>query len=167
METKNQNLSPGRASRIHAALEMMIRTMRLHRRVIERRIDGLGVHQSQHRMLMRLSAMGRTTSQKDIARALDVSPACVARTLKALSGAGLIEKAEGADNRRREISILPLGQRLIDDSLKTFREVDAGMFEGISDEDILRLTGLLSRMHQNLAGADRGEPQCEGSETIE
>ena len=43
-------------------------------------------------MRRRAPRMGRSASQKDIADALDVSPACVARTLKPLNAAGLVEK---------------------------------------------------------------------------
>ena len=132
------------------AIDRMVRTMRLHHRVIERRIDGLGIHQSQHRTLMKLSRMGRAASQKDIAEALDVSPACVARTLKALNAAGYIDKTDGADGRCREIGILPAGQKVIDDSLKTFRAIDAEMFEGLSDEEIYTLIELTNRVYQNL-----------------
>lgn len=139
-----------RTERTHAAIDRLVRTMRLHHRVVEKRIDGLGVHHSQHRTLMKLSCMGRTASQKDIAEALDVSPACMARTLKALSAAGLIDKAEGADGRCRQIALLPAGQRLVDDSVKTFHMIDEEMFRDISDEDIDRLTGTLNRLYLNL-----------------
>ena len=132
------------------AVDLLIHVMRQHHRIVERRIDGLGVHHSQHRMLMRLSNMGRSPSQKDIAKALDVSPACVARTLKALSAAGLIDKAEAADGRCNEISILPDGQRLIDDSIKVFGEIDAEMFDGVSDEQMAALILALRRIRQNL-----------------
>ncbi|MBQ6374716.1 MAG: MarR family transcriptional regulator [Clostridia bacterium] len=132
-------------------MDRLVRVMHLHHRVIERRIDGLGVHHSQHRMLMVLSGMGRTASQKDIADALDISPACVARSLKALSASNLIHKAEGQDGRCRQISILPKGQRLIEDSLKTFRSIDEDMFRGVSDDEIHQLSMTLDRIQQNLA----------------
>lgn len=154
-----------RGAQVYAAIDLLVRTMRMHHRVIEKRIDGLGVHHSQHRMLMRLSRAGRTACQKDLAESLDVSPACVARTLKALNAAGLIDKAEGADGRCREISILPEGQRLIDDSIKTFREIDAEMFEGVSDEDILRLTGILGRIQRNLAEMEKKYASSERSDS--
>lgn len=143
-----------RMEHIHVATDRLVRTMRLHHKVMEQRLDGLGVHHGEHRMLMRLSNMGRMSSQKDVAEALGVSPACVARTLKSLSAAGLIVKAEGADSRRHEISLLPAGQRLVDDSLKTFRAIDVELFEGISDGDILRLTQTLNRLYQNLCKMD-------------
>lgn len=156
--------SPSRGDRTHTAIDRLVRVMRLHHRVIERRIDGLGIHHSQHRMLMRLSCTGGAASQKDLAAALDVSPACVARTLKALNAAGLIDKSEGADGRRRKIGILPKGQRLIDDSFKTFREIDREMFAGISDEEVRQLTDILSRIHQNLADMENRNASPERSE---
>lgn len=146
-----------RAETTRAAIDRLVRTMRLHHRVVEKRIDGLGIHHSQHRTLMKLSRMGRTASQKDIARALDVSPACVARTLKALSAAGLIDKAEGTDGRCREIALQPAGQKLVDDSVKTFRQIDEEMFAGISDDDILHLTDMLNRIYQNLCDMETEE----------
>ena len=156
--------SPSRGDRTHTAIDRLVRVMRLHHRVIERRIDGLGIHHSQHRMLMRLSRMGSAASQKDIALALDVSPACVTRTLKALSAAGLIDKSEGTDGRCREIGILPKGQRLIDDSVKTFRQIDEEMFQGVTDEDVLRLTSTLARIQENLNAMAGRAPAPEGSE---
>ena len=153
----DQNSIPPREACMRAAIDRLVRTMRLHHRVVEKRIDGLGVHHSQHRTLMKLSRMGRTASQKDIAKALDVSPACVARTLKALEASGWIEKSEGEDGRCREIAINPAGQRLVDDSIKTFRRIDADMFEGISDDEIAGLTLTLEKLYNNLCQMENGE----------
>ena len=41
----------------------------------------------------------------------------------------------------------PEGQQLIDRSVNTFRQINAEMFEGISDEELRCLTGLLDRIH--------------------
>lgn len=164
MENMEYTAEAGRSGSIHAAIDHLVRVMRLHHKVIERRVDGLGIHHSQHRMLMRLSCMGRTASQKDIAEALDVSPACVARTLKALSAAGLVGRTEGADSRCREISLLPAGQKLVDDSRATFRQIDEEMFEGIPDDDILCLSKTLARIQDNLSNMEKRSTASEGSE---
>ena len=148
-----------RDERTHAATDRMIRIMRMHHRIVEKRIDGLGIHHSQHRMLMRLSCMGRTASQKDIAQAMDVSPACVARTLKALSAAGLIEKTEGADSRCREIAIRPAGRQLIDASVQTFQRTAAEMFDRIPDEDVEKLIDILERIQENLTAMENRKEQ--------
>lgn len=146
-----------RAQGTHAALDRMVRMMRLHHKVMEKRLDWLGIHHSQHRMLMRLSHLGPMPSQKEFAEALGVTPACVARTLKSLSAAGLIERAEGADGRCREITILPAGQKLVDDSVKTFTAIESEMFEGVSDDEIAGLTDVMNRIYQNLCQMDNPE----------
>ena len=151
MESTN---APARDELLHGTIHWLIRTMRLHHKVIEHRMEGLGIHRSQHTMLMQLARMGRAASQKDIAQALDVSPACVARTLKALNAAQLIDKSDGADGRCREIGILPAGERIIADSHKTFRDTDAEMFDGISDEEVRRFSETLSRLYENLCRMD-------------
>ena len=146
-----------RQERTREAIHRLMCTMRLHRKVVEKRIDGLGVHQGQHRMLMTLSRMGRTLSQKDVAEALEVSPACVARTLKALEAAGLIGRAAGEDSRRREIDILPAGEALVEDSIMTFRGIAEEMFEGVSDPALEQLTQTLERIYQNLSRMEKQE----------
>ena len=150
-----------REQQLHETVDVLIHVMRLHHRIVERRIDGLGVHHSQHRMLMKVAKLGHSASQKDIAEAMDVSPACVARTLKHLSAEGLIEKRDGADGRCNEISILPKGERLVEDSLALFRQIGAEMFQGISGAELESLTEVLRRIRGNLTAMEQGDPQSE------
>ena len=150
-----------REQQLHETVDVLIHVMRLHHRIVERRIDGLGVHHSQHRMLMKVAKLGHSASQKDIADAMDVSPACVARTLKHLSAEGLIEKREGADGPCNEISILPKGERLVEDSLALFRQIGAEMFQGISGAELESLTEVLRRIRGNLTAMEQGDPQSE------
>ena len=146
-----------RAQQIKENIDALIHTMRLHHRIVEKRIDGLGVHHSQHRMLMKASFMGRSASQKALAAAMDVSPACVARTLKQLSAAGLIEKSEGADGRCNEISVLPAGRRIVEDSRAVFRQIDDEMFRGVSGEEMEALERVLGKIRENLIDMEKGD----------
>ena len=146
-----------RVDQLRQTIDLLIHSMRLHHRIVEKRIDGLGVHHSQHRLLMKLSRMGQGASQKDIASALDVSPACVARMLKPLNAAGLVKKADGADGRSNAISISADGKRLVQDSLAVFRGIDAQMFEGVSGEELAALSGVLRRVQDNLVNMERAE----------
>lgn len=159
-----QTPEDARTTQIRESIDAQIRTMRLHHRIVERRIEGLGVHHSQHRMLMKLSKLGTSASQKDIAEAMDVSPACVARTLKQLAAAGLIDRAEGADGRCKAISILPEGRRLVDDSLAVFRKIGAEMFDGVSEDELAALTRTLRRIQANLSAMEQSETMPEGRE---
>ena len=147
-----------RVQRIKENVDAMIHTMRLHHRVVERRTEGMGVHHSQHRMLMTLSRLGQSASQKDLADAMDVSPACVARALKPLSAAGLVEKAEGADGRCNAVSVSPEGRRLVEDTRVVFRDIDARMFEGVTGTELNALNDILRRVQKNLIEMEGREP---------
>ena len=149
-----------RVQRIKENVDAMIHTMRLHHRVVERRIDGLGVHHSQHRMLMKLSFLGSSASQKELADALDVSPACVARALKPLSAAGLVEKAEGSDGRCNAVSVSDAGRRLVEDSKAVFRDIDGRMFEGVTDAELDALNSVLRRLQENLIEMEGRDSAC-------
>lgn len=159
-----QTQEGGRTAQIRESIDALIRTMRLHHRIVERRIDGLGVHHSQHRMLMKLSKLGTSASQKDIAEALDVSPACVARTLKQLASAGLIERNEGADGRCKAISILPAGTRLVEDSHALFMRIGAEMFDGIGEDELSALARTLRRIQGNLSAMEQADEASNGKE---
>jgi len=149
-----------RAASTREAIDMMIHTMRLHHRIVEKRIDSFCVHHSQHRLLMKLSCMGKSASQKEIAAAMDVSPACVARMLKPLTAAGLVEKMGGADGRCNEISVSPLGRQLVEDSKALFRGIDEQMFVGLTGEELVTLNGLMRRIRDNLIEMEGREPSC-------
>ena len=144
--------------RVKDAIDLLIDTMRLHHRIVEKRVEGLGVHHGQHRMLMKVSFLGKSASQKALAEAMDVSPANVARTLKQLSAAGLIEKAEGVDGRCNEISLLPEGREMVENSRAIFREIGEEMFEGVSEGEMEALDGILRKIQANLVDMER----CEG-----
>ena len=154
-------LEGNRVALTRETIDGLIHTMRLHHRIVERRIDGLGVHHSQHRMLMKLSRMGQGASQKDIANAMDVSPACVARMLKALNAADLVEKAEGVDGRSNAISVTPRGSRLVQDSVAVFRQIDARMFEGVTDAELKNLNAVLRHIQDNLIDMEGRESRDE------
>ncbi len=143
--------------RVKDNIDLLIHTMRLHHRIVEKRVEGMGVHHGQHRMLMKVSFLGKSASQKALAEAMDVSPANVARTLKQLAAAGLIEKTEGADGRCNEISLLPEGQALVEGSRAIFREIGAEMFEGVSEGEMEALGGILRKIQANLVNMERGE----------
>ena len=144
-----------RTRRIREDIDAFFRMMRLHHRIVEKRVEGCGVHHSQHRMLMKLSRLGTSASQKELAEAMEVTPACVARALKPLSAAGLVGKAEGADGRCNEISLLPAGQRVVEDSQAIFQRIGEEMFEGVSEAELAALGDTLNRILNNLSNMER------------
>ncbi|MBR1820837.1 MAG: MarR family transcriptional regulator [Clostridia bacterium] len=149
-----------RTQRIREDIDVFIRVMRLHHRIVEKRIDGCGVHHSQHRMLMKIFRLGKSASQKELAAAMEVSPACVARMLKQLNAAGLVEKSGGADGRCNEISLLPAGNQVVEDSRTIFHEIGDEMFDGVSSDEIEALGNIMGKLLDNLSRMEGREAEA-------
>ena len=144
----------------HKLCCMMMRAMRMHRRIIEGRIQSLGIHPSQHFLLMQLSREGNIPSQARIAEMMDVSPASVARTLKNLDEGGYILRMGGeTDSRRNEIAITEKGESVVDESRRLFMNVDNAVYADFTEEETLQLERLLHKMIGNLAALEQEEKE--------
>lgn len=152
MENRERRDTPA-----HRALGLIIESSKMHRRVVERRLSGMGVHHSQHRLLMHLARIGKYPSQKEIAEQFNVSPASVAVTLKKLAQNGYIEKIGcDEDNRRNEISITPAGMQIVSRSRDCFDQIEQAMFEGMTEQEVGALCDSLARLCRNLNQYEAG-----------
>ena len=144
--------------RFHRISHMQRHLGRMQHRIIEARVRSLGIHPSQHLLLMRLSDMGRFPSQTQIAEELDISPASVARTLKQLEAGGYIERCgSDVDGRRNEIAISCKGVEMVQRSKEIFDGLEAVSYAGFSEEELDALEALLMREMDNLHRLERGD----------
>ena len=144
--------------RLHRISHMQRHLGRMQHRIVEARVRSLGIHPSQHFMLMRLSDMGRFPSQTQIAEELDISPASVARTLKQLEAGGYIERCgSDVDGRRNEIAISKKGEEMLQRSKEIFAGLEAVSYAGFSEEELDQLEVLLMREMDNLHRLERGD----------
>lgn len=142
---------PERAVQVRHAIDLLIRTSRLHHRNIEKLFGDTGLHRSQRMLLLLLSHFEGVISQREIADRFDISPACVARALKSLSSEGYIQRSDNAaDLRRNNVSITEKGLHIVNETKRTFDQFDQRVFEGFSEEEIAELILLLERVQQNL-----------------
>lgn len=149
---------PERAAQIHRAIDLMIHTTRLHHRNIEKQFDNTGLHRSQRRLLMHLSHTNGATSQREIADRFDISPACVARSLKSLASDGYITRTGSEDDMRRNtVAITQKGLDTVSETHHTFDTIDRAAFEGLSSDEIDQLISLLSRVQDNLRRLEDSE----------
>lgn len=145
--------------RYHGICHMQMHIGRMQHRIIEVRVRRLGIHPSQHILLMHLSQMGRFPSQTQIAQELDVSPASVARTLKSLEANGYIERCgSDVDGRRNEIAITAKGEEMVRRSREIFDRLEAATFENFSDAELDCLEALLGKVMANLRRMEQGGP---------
>lgn len=132
------------------AIDMMIHTDHMHKALIDSRVREIGIHRTQHRILMHLARHGRLPSQKELADHLNVSPAAVTGSLKKIEKAGYIERTLGHDNRYNELTITEKGRRLVSLTKKLFSETDAAIFDGFSSEELDTYITCLEKMQKNI-----------------
>lgn len=131
---------------------LMGRIGRMRHRILESLVADLDILPSQHHVLMHLSMEGSIPSQAQVAERLHVSPACVARMLKALDADGYIRRSiDGRDGRKNEISITEKGEQVVQRSHAIFQRMDDASYAGFSEEELGALFALLQRMLDNLS----------------
>ncbi len=143
---------------VRETVHTLFRTMRLHRAAIERTLSDLGIHHSQHRMLVHLCRHGGRVAQRTLSAEFDISPAAVAVTLRKLEERGLIRRtAEGEDGRCKTVAITEAGEELLRVSHGAFTAVDLAMFASLSEEELAAFRSTLSGMQGGLSTIGEAE----------
>jgi DNA-binding MarR family transcriptional regulator len=125
-------------------------TNQMHRRMIDKSLEGTGVHRAQHRLLMTLSR-NHHISQVELARHLEVTPATIAITLKAMEKKGLIcREVKKNDNRANFVKLTKKGKDIVENSKDFFALLDEQMYLGFSDCERETLAGYLERIYDNM-----------------
>ena len=132
------------------AVHMMIRTNKLHRAMIDSRVKEIGLHRTQHIILMSLARQERIPSQKELAERLDITPAAVTGALKSIEECGYIKRTLGQDTRYNEIEITEKGRALVNLTRQMFSEADAQVFEGLTEEDLDLFVSTLEKIQTNI-----------------
>ena len=131
-------------------IEKLIRTMRMHKSMIESSVGHIGIHRTQHKILMHLARHGSLPSQKDLAAHLNITPAAVTGALKSIEQAGYIERKLGQDNRYNELQITERGLDIVNESQRLFSEADRAMLEDFSDVELAAISEYLDRLQSNV-----------------
>lgn len=127
---------------------------REHRKAICRYSADIGLHHSQHRMLMHLTNNKVIRSQRQLAEHFGISPAAVATMLKKLEADGYIARAKsanGQDSRNNEIVITELGRKVATETEQYFRMVDCQAIKDFNEDEIEQFILFLERIKNNLA----------------
>ena len=132
------------------AIDVMIRTDHMHKALIDSRVRTLGIHRTQHRILMHLARHERLPSQKELAEHLDITPAAVTCALKKIENDGYVERTLGHDNRYNELRITEKGRALVTQTKELFCEADSAMFEDFSDEELEIYIRCMEKLQANI-----------------
>jgi DNA-binding MarR family transcriptional regulator len=135
----------------------MIKNNIMHKRIVEKRLEKTGVFQGQHRILMELSAL-KYDSQKDIAKAMNISTATITVALKKLEKGGFIKRnIDDFDNRLNKIEITEKGMEAVDSSREIFKKLDNEVLAGFSEEEMDNLLNYLEKIESNLKNIEGGK----------
>ena len=117
-------------SSAHHVLTQYIRIMKLHRSILEQRLNKTGVYRSQHQILTTL-AEHSNASQKEIAEYLNVTAATIAVSVKKLEKGGYITRiVDQEDNRYNKLCLTEEGLDVVEHSRQFFKNVENQMFLG-------------------------------------
>ncbi len=138
-----------------AVMQLFCAADKLHRRLYEAKFADLGVHKSQHRILMYLAEdKDYFPSQKEIAERFDISPAAVAVALKKLEKDGYIKKTVfHKDNRVNNVALTKKSMAIIDKTIECTKEIEKCIFENLTDVEINQLNLILGKIQENIKTA--------------
>ena len=137
-------------NRLTKAVEMMIKTDHMHKALIDCHARTLGIHRTQHRILMHLARANKLPSQKELADRLNITPAAVTSALKKIEADGYVERTLGHDNRYNELEITEKGRALVKKTHILFSKVDSSLFEGFTDEELETYISCLEKLQDNI-----------------
>ena len=148
--------------RYKEAISGILRVMRLHRSVVEKRVGELGIHRTQYMLLNYLSNSAGAPSQKQIAQSFDVTPSAIATSLKKMEKNGLIErKSDEADNRVKVITVSEKGRELLEKTRMLFNQINDAMFDGVTEAEYDEMKRIFTLMTDNLLNIGAvDEPKC-------
>lgn len=146
-----------RQKKIAEFVQLFVTVNREHRALVEKEVNPLGIHASQHNMLMIIES-DKNICQKDIAKELGISSAAVAVTLNKLEGAELISRTQSFDDARmNHIGITEKGSALLKATREKFNTVDKAFFDGITDEEIETMSRILAKISENAKNREEAE----------
>ncbi len=133
-----------------------MRVNRMHKCAIDNQVKSIGIHRTQHRILMHLARSEQLVpSQKELAEHLDITPAAVTGAIKSIEQDGYIVRTLGQDNRFNEIKITEKGRAILQRTKELFTKIDDSMFAGFDDRELDTYISYLERIQENIKNAKR------------
>ena len=140
-------------------LELLSRQVhQAHRTAVEEELARRGLRDVNPLILSILKHMeqmqAQSFSQRDMARALDISPAAVTNSLKTMEQSGYVRREpEQEDARRNRVELTQKGRSAVEECEQAFLAVSQRMLAGFTLEEQAMLVDFRGRMLNNLRGS--------------
>ncbi len=138
--------------KMFSVINRLMKINRGHKQLIDSRVAEIGIHRTQHRILMYLARKGRLPSQKQLAECFELTPAAISGAVGRLEADGYIKRELGPDSRFNEITITDSGMEIVERTREMFSRIDEHLFEGFSDEELEEFSVYLDRIILNMKG---------------
>ncbi|MBQ8087993.1 MAG: winged helix-turn-helix transcriptional regulator [Clostridia bacterium] len=140
---------------IHDSLHALIHVSRMHHRNIDRIGQEADMNCSPCMLLMQLNRFGELPSQRELADHFDISPACIARSLKSLVSSGFVARnGSSEDMRRNQVQITEKWRAQAQIIRESFHAFDQTIFDGMTNEEIETLRNLLNKIERNIRAVE-------------
>ena len=138
-------------NKVFRAVNLLIHTNRAHKKIVDTTVRSkIGLHRTQHIILMHLARHNSLPSQKELAERLGVTPAAITGALKKLETDGYIKRKNGGDNRYNEILITDFGRQVVLESRAMFQGIDKSLFVGFTDKELDDFISYLEKVQRNI-----------------
>jgi MarR family transcriptional regulator, organic hydroperoxide resistance regulator len=136
--------------------ELLAQVSQAYRSLSDNFMDRIGMHRAQASLLCRLFVNNGMT-QSEIADQLSVQGATITNILQRLEEAGLVTRQrDSEDNRLVRVYLTEAGRQKERAITEQFLKLEGTIFEGINENDRVRIRSLLQQILQNMtAKTDR------------
>lgn len=122
----------------------------LYRQCMNRMMCDRGVYPGQPPLLFTLGRMG-ACNQAYLAKALHISPATIAVSLKRMEKSGFVKRVpDPGDLRSNRIELTDDGRKAADSADHAIRAVNERMYRDFTPEEFFQIMHFYKRMQQNL-----------------
>ncbi|HJR81689.1 MAG TPA: MarR family transcriptional regulator [Anaerolineales bacterium] len=131
--------------------ELLAQVSQAYRTLSDNFMDRIGMHRAQASLLCRLFVNNGMT-QSEIAEQLSVQGATVTNILQRLEEAGLVTRQrDSEDNRLVRVYLTEAGRQKERAITEQFLKLEGTIFEGMNENDRVRMRSLLQQMLQNMS----------------
>jgi MarR family transcriptional regulator, transcriptional regulator for hemolysin len=128
------------------------------RKAFDRQVAELGVTRSQW-TLIAVVARNPGTTQRSVARTLEISEASAGRLIDRLCADGLLERrAKEADRRAHLVYLTGKASPMLTRLEQIGRRFDEELFAGIGDEELAQFRAVLDAICRNVSEPDEKDP---------
>jgi MarR family transcriptional regulator, organic hydroperoxide resistance regulator len=130
--------------------ELLAQVSQAYRTLSDNFMDRIGMHRAQASLLCRLFVNNGLT-QSEIAEQLSVQGATITNILQRMEEAGLVTRQrDSEDNRLVRVYLTEAGRQKERAITEQFLKLEGTIFEGVNENDRVRMRALLQQMLQNM-----------------